>query len=72
MNMQASSIEGDEASRIEQLRREHHELDLKVGEIEQRAYLTAEEDAEVKRLKRLKLATKDMIFLLSRRLGQPS
>jgi hypothetical protein len=57
---------------IERLRSEHHEIDQQVAELERRPFLTAEEDAEVKRLKRLKLAKKDMIFVLSRKLGQAS
>jgi hypothetical protein len=51
---------------IEQLKREHHEIDVQVAALEHRAFLTTEEDAELKRLKRLKLAKKDMIHVLTR------
>jgi hypothetical protein len=69
---QAAAIPGNEVALIERLRREHHEIDEQVAELERRPFLTADEDAELKRLKRLKLSKKDMIFFLSRRLGQAS
>lgn len=55
---------------LDRLRHEHREIDDKVGQFERRPWLTADEDVEVKRLKRLKLAKKDMIFLLERRLAR--
>ncbi len=60
----------NEAAIIEQLRREHHDLGLQVEELERRPFLSDDEDAELKRLKRLKLAKKDMIFVLSRKHGK--
>ena len=67
---QMEPIPGNDAALIEQLKKEHHEIDLRVNDLERRSFLTADEDAEVKRLKRLKLAKKDMIYVLTRRLGQ--
>ena len=64
------SFPGNDPALIDRLKAEHHEIDRQVAEIERRPFLTAEEDAELKRLKRLKLAKKDMIFVLSRQLGQ--
>lgn len=66
----AEPIPGNDANLIEELRKEHHEIDLKVSDLERRAFLTSDEEAEVKRLKRLKLAKKDMIYVLTRRLGK--
>ena len=66
------AIPGDPAASIDQLKREHHEIDRQVTELERRPFLTADEEAEVKRLKRLKLAKKDMIFLLSRNVAPMS
>lgn len=40
---------------------EHRELERKVAELESKAYLTPEEEMEVKRLKKIKLAGKDKI-----------
>jgi hypothetical protein len=44
---------------LEALRRQHLKLDQQVQELDGRRFLTEEEDQEVKRLKKLKLATKD-------------
>lgn len=40
---------------------EHHELKEKVRELDQKTYLTPEEEIEVKRIKRIKLRGKDRI-----------
>ncbi len=48
----------------ERLRREHAKLDEKVRELESHRWLSAAEEAEVKRLKREKLARKDQMRLL--------
>lgn len=53
---------------FERLRREHVKLDAKVSELEAQRWLSASEEAEVKRLKRLKLAKKDRM----QQLGAPS
>ncbi len=38
---------------------EHEELERQVRELERRVYLSAEEEGELKRIKKLKLAGKD-------------
>ncbi len=40
---------------------EHRELEKKVAELEKKLYLTPDEEMEVKRLKKIKLAGKDKI-----------
>lgn len=52
--------------RIEQLQREHRELDQRIHEIENHVALTPEEQAELPRLKKMKLAKKDQILVLSK------
>lgn len=49
---------------FERLRREHLKIDAKVSELESQRWLTAREEAEVKRLKKLKLAKKDRMHQL--------
>ena len=44
---------------LETLRRQHGKLDKQVVQLEERRWLSASEEAEVRRLKRLKLAAKD-------------
>jgi uncharacterized protein YdcH (DUF465 family) len=39
--------------------REHQELDRQVAELERRPYLSPDEEVELKRIKKLKLAGKD-------------
>lgn len=46
---------------IEKLRREHHKLDEKVTVLEGQRWLTAQEEVEMRRLKKLKLAKKDQL-----------
>jgi uncharacterized protein len=48
--------ENEEFSRMV---REHQELDRKVAELEARPYLSPDEEVELKRIKKLKLAGKD-------------
>ena len=54
---------------IADLRREHEELDGKLVQMVQmvrRNHLSVAEEAEVKRLKKLKLAKKDRLYALAR------
>ncbi|HUB07537.1 MAG TPA: DUF465 domain-containing protein [Myxococcales bacterium] len=52
---------------IADLRREHEELDGKLAQMERgRNHLGVAEEAEVKRLKKLKLAKKDRLYALQR------
>ncbi len=51
---------------IADLRREHEELDGKVAAMDRRNHLSVAEEAEVRRLKKLKLANKDRMYALSR------
>lgn len=52
---------------LDRLRGEHRDLDEKIRAIEGRRYLTPAEEAEVKRLKRLKLYKKDEIAALAQK-----
>ncbi|MHB1843401.1 MAG: DUF465 domain-containing protein [Deltaproteobacteria bacterium] len=56
----------DIAGLIAELRREHEELDAKVSQLVRRPHLGVAEEAEVRRLKKLKLARKDRMFALAR------
>ena len=51
----------EKQNEIEKLRREHGKLDGQLQELECRKFLTAEDEAEVRRLKKLKLAKKDAL-----------
>jgi uncharacterized protein YdcH (DUF465 family) len=51
---------------LERLQREHRELDQRIHEIETHVTLTPQEQAELPRLKKLKLAKKDQILVLSK------
>jgi uncharacterized protein YdcH (DUF465 family) len=51
---------------LEKLRKEHRALDEQIMDLERRRYLTPGEEAEVKRLKVLKLHKKDEIAALAR------
>jgi len=44
---------------VEQLARAHRAMDERVKELVRHAYLTSAEQAEIRELKKLKLATKD-------------
>lgn len=49
----------DRSKQLETLRRAHAKLDQKVQEIESHRWISPAEQAEIKRLKRLKLRKKD-------------
>jgi len=67
----APAPERDElAAIITRLREEHRALEAKLGHLNKRVYLTADEQVEKKDLQKLKLKTKDRIFALERRIGQ--
>ncbi len=55
----------DNSTAIEELRKEHALLEQQLNKLKKNVYLTAEETAEVSRLKRLKLQKKDLIQRLS-------
>jgi hypothetical protein len=52
---------------IDRLHAEHHRYAQRLEELIQKPYLTAEEQLEEVRLKKLKLHAKDLIFALERR-----
>ncbi len=54
---------------LEDLRKQHRELDKKALELSQRLYLTEEEATELARLKKLKLKTKDEMYRIASELG---
>ena len=69
METQEPHIERREETReqrLERLEREHADLDRRVREIEGHLHLSAEEQAEEHRLKKLKLLKKDQILLLKK------
>lgn len=51
----------DQEKIAEKLRREHSKLDAQLKDLEGRRWLSSEDEAEVRRLKRLKLAKKDLL-----------
>jgi len=51
---------------LDRLRKEHRVLDEQIDTLEGRRFLTPTEEAEIKRLKRLKLYKKDEIAALVR------
>lgn len=53
---------------INRLQAEHHNYAQRLEELLQKPYLSAEEQIEEVRLKKLKLHAKDLIFNLERRL----
>lgn len=59
-----AQVTGEQGKEMEKLRREHVKLEAKLGELERQRWLSASEEAEVKRLKRLKLAKKDRMRAL--------
>jgi hypothetical protein len=65
MNTEQVSVIDDVQGMVERLRAEHAALDQRVQELEHRIALTADEQIEITRLKKLKLAAKDRIALLS-------
>lgn len=59
MSMRKAAVLGVE--RIDVLIKEHRTLDERLRELGRHAYLTPEEQVEVKQIKKLKLAMKDRI-----------
>jgi hypothetical protein len=55
--------------RLQALRQEHRQLDAQLRELAGRAYLTAEDQVEVARLKKQKLRMKDEILAVATELG---
>ncbi len=55
----------DVMANVEQLRREHHELDERVHQLERKAWRSPDEEMELARMKKLKLAKKDRIEMLT-------
>lgn len=53
---------------INRLHAEHHRYAQRLEELLQKPYLSAEEEMEEVKLKKLKLHAKDLIFALERRL----
>lgn len=49
---------------VSRLRREHAELEARLGALNDRLYLSAEEEMERRRLQKLKLAKKDRLLTL--------
>lgn len=52
----------DSQKNLERLERKHQKLKARVAELDSRAFLTATEQVERMRLKKQKLATKDMMI----------
>lgn len=61
-HLQEESLKSPEL--LERLRIEHRRLDEQVNQLESQRWLSPEEEAEVKRLKRLKLAKKDQLRIM--------
>ena len=55
------------ATDLDRLLAEHRALDARVNELERQAHLTADEEREMHRLKKMKLAKKDQILGLQGR-----
>ncbi len=55
--------------RLDILRREHREMDDRIRDLSARPYLTAEDQIEVARLKKLKLRKKDELMAVASQLG---
>jgi len=58
--------EGETIALIAKLRREHAELDRRIQEFESHPWLSADDQMERTRLKKMKLAAKDQIERLQR------
>ena len=54
---------------LEQLRAEHHELEMRLAELDRHISLTPAEQVERTQLKKLKLAKKDAMARLSRQVS---
>jgi hypothetical protein len=59
----------DRQELLETLRKEHRELDRKIDELTQRPFLLPDEEVDVRRMKKQKLAKKDQIVRLERELA---
>ncbi|HEV8324902.1 MAG TPA: YdcH family protein [Myxococcota bacterium] len=57
-------MNADETRTVEKLREEHRMLDQKLAELNGRRFLAPDEEYEMKRLHKLKLAKKDQIAML--------
>ncbi len=64
MSQSSPDETGAELSEIDEVRAEHQRLDDLVDEMAERPWLTPEEQTEFARLKRLRLAAKDLIQVL--------
>ncbi len=69
MTDMVSQEEGTVQSQLATLREEHRELDARIAGMADRPYLSAEEQVEVARLKKLKLKKKEQIYRLAQQLG---
>ncbi len=58
-----------ELEKLEDLKKQHRELDKKANELSTKFYLTPQEEEELRKLKIEKLRLKDEIFNLSTKLG---
>jgi hypothetical protein len=67
--MQQVTRTEDAGQTLNQLRKEHAELDGRLVELERKAWLSTAEEQEVRRLKKLKLLKKDQISMLERHAG---
>ncbi|MBL6975763.1 MAG: YdcH family protein [Deltaproteobacteria bacterium] len=56
-------------ARLDELRKEHRDLDAKITDLTSRPYLTAQDQMEVAGLKKLKLRKKDEILTMASKLG---
>ncbi len=57
------------SAQLVELKREHRELDQEIDRLRSRPYLLPNEELEVAKMKKLKLAKKDEIFRLEEELG---
>ena len=64
--MEKITRDAEAASRLEELRAEHHALDIRLAELDRHLSLSPSEQVERATLKKRKLATKDLIAKLSR------
>ena len=60
---------GDRATHLHSLREEHRQLDARITGLTSQPYLSADDQVELARLKKLKLRKKDEIFSVADELG---
>ncbi|NOZ01581.1 MAG: DUF465 domain-containing protein [Deltaproteobacteria bacterium] len=65
----ALSGKDERKERLDELRREHRDLDSRITALTSHPYLTPQDQIEVASLKKLKLKKKDQILKLSSELG---